>query len=457
MEKTCPTRVVVCAAVAALTLAWLTTAQPPAAQPQTPGGQPQTPGFQPQTPGVQPQTPGGQPQTPGLQPQTPGLQPQTPGDQPQTPGAQPQAACSARFEAAVTPKCFDASGVNFTGIIYLLSGNRSGSIPTGYTHQSFVQFICGQEKQDTIIPCVLAQMQEHNTSQCTAEDRAVLFGRGGQLLAFLESICGQPCEQDSTQSLVQCYAAINVNPEHILSQNASIVEDKYTIVGKNDTEFDNFCRNRQKLFSCLGPLSSMCPGLLQRLYLIGIDLQAMETVSGVLCSDKQGYLKGLTCASTPSPDMAQCSQVTGTNMRAAVQGRFQTGSIVPSKYMENLCKTKLTQMACELPAYGKSCDPDAVAVRTSVECGMLPKPCRENAQFQSDYNAVCQKVTTQTPIQVVRPTQGQPGIMPGGGPIPSATSPTVATGKSRSSSADYLRLSTAAFVVTSGVLLLVFT
>lgn len=56
------------------------------------------------------------------------------------------------------------------------------------------------------------------------------------------------------------------------------------------------------------------------------------------CSPTE-YLKGLTCSSAPpSPDLQQCNQATAVNMQTVVQGRFQTGSIAPSKYMENLCK-----------------------------------------------------------------------------------------------------------------------
>ncbi|BFZ23741.1 hypothetical protein BsWGS_26780 [Bradybaena similaris] len=492
MKASSPSRVLVCAAATLLALAWPSTAQGPSFQQQTPPAQQQTPPFPQQAPPTQQQTPpfpqqappaqqqtppfqqeaqpgqqqappGQQQAPPGQQQAQPGQQQAPPGQQQTLPGqqqappGQQQAGCSARFEAAVTPECFDSSGINFTGVIYLLSGNRSGAIPAGHTHQTFVELLCKPDKQDTVITCVLAQMQKQNTSQCAADDRALLFGRGGQLLAFLESICGQPCEQESTQSLVQCYAAINVNPEPILSQNASIAEDKFSILGKNDTEFDNFCNNRQKLFSCLGPMSSTCAGLLQRLYTIGIDLSAMEAVTGFLCSDKQKYLKGLTCSTAPSPDLQQCNQATAANMQTVVQGRFQTGSIAPSKYMENLCKTKLGQMSCELSAYGKSCDADSVALRTSAECGMLPKPCREGPQFEAQYSAICQQVTTPTPVQVVRPTQGQPGTLPGGVAATSATKPAVAADKSRGSDADHLRSSAPLLLLTPFAMLLAFT
>ncbi|GFO05771.1 hypothetical protein PoB_003227600 [Plakobranchus ocellatus] len=140
--------------------------------------------------------------------------------------------------------------------------------------------------QDNIIPCVLKLMQRYNSTQCTTEDRQGVLGRGGQLLAFMDAICGEPCEQEATQSLIQCYAAINVNPEPILNPNASISDDKFTVIGTNQSDYDNFCNNRQSLFSCLSPLSNTCPGLLERLYTIGVDLEAMESATDILCADR---------------------------------------------------------------------------------------------------------------------------------------------------------------------------
>ncbi len=53
-----------------------------------------------------------------------------------------QNVCSTRFESELAPQCFEAYGVNFTGVIYVLSANRSGGIPPEYTYESFVKFLC---------------------------------------------------------------------------------------------------------------------------------------------------------------------------------------------------------------------------------------------------------------------------------------------------------------------------
>ncbi|GFO05770.1 hypothetical protein PoB_003227500 [Plakobranchus ocellatus] len=50
--------------------------------------------------------------------------------------------CSSRFEADLSPQCFEPFGVNFTGVIFVLSGNRTGAIPAGYTFQTFLDFLC---------------------------------------------------------------------------------------------------------------------------------------------------------------------------------------------------------------------------------------------------------------------------------------------------------------------------
>lgn len=346
----------------------------------------------------------------------------TSGQQPQQPPANQQnAVCSNRFEAAMGPECFDSFGVNFTGIIFIITGNRTGGIPSPYTYTSYIEFICSPAIQDKIVPCILQNMQKYNSSgTCTNEDRMGVLGRGAQLLGIMDNLCGKICEQEATQSLVQCYAAINLNPDPILSPNASIIEDKYSIPGFNDTEFSNYCNNREKLFSCLGPLSNTCPPLLTRLNIIGLDLQAMEKATGVSCSDKDKYLKGLTCFKTPNNGISQCDQQTTTNMRNSVIGRYQTGTIPPSKYMGELCKVKLTQMDCELAAFQKSCDASLVELRTIIECTMLPKFCKENAPYQNVYNGICSKVSTPAPMSTVRPTQppGGPGLVANRTPSP---------------------------------------
>ncbi|RUS69210.1 hypothetical protein EGW08_023028, partial [Elysia chlorotica] len=221
--------------------------------------------------------------------------------------------CSSRFEADLAPQCFEPYGVNFTGVIFVLSGNRTGAIPAGYTFLTFLDFLC--------------------STQCTAEDRQGVLGRGGQLLAFVDAICGAPCEQEATQSLIQCYAAINVNPEPILNPNASISDDKFVVVDQSK----RVRQLLQSLFSCLSPLSDTCPGLLERLYTIGVDLQAMEGATDILCGDRAQYFEALQCFTNDASAVTRCSATTEANMRKVMSGRYQTGDVAPSEYMDKLC------------------------------------------------------------------------------------------------------------------------
>ncbi|KAH9514121.1 hypothetical protein Btru_030327 [Bulinus truncatus] len=164
-----------------------------------------------------------------------GQQPQ----QPQQPNA--QLVCSTKFESAVGPECFDANGIAFSGVILVLSNNRTGQLPAGQTIQSFAESLCLPANQDKLVPCVLQKMQQNNGSQCTQEDRMGVMGRGAQLLAFLENVCGKQCEVEALQSLAQCFAVTQISPDPILGQNASIIDDKYSIVGINETEYTKFC------------------------------------------------------------------------------------------------------------------------------------------------------------------------------------------------------------------------
>ncbi|XP_055864647.1 uncharacterized protein LOC106075842 [Biomphalaria glabrata] len=321
----------------------------------------------------------------------------------QTPTPNAQMVCSNKFETTVGPECFDANGVPFSGVIYILSNNRTGSLPPQTSFTDFINSICLLANQDKTIPCVLSKMQQINATQCTQEDRMLLMGKGSQLLGFMEGVCGKPCETEALQSLAQCFAVIQVSPDPILGVNASIIDDKYTVVGANESEYTKFCSNRNKLFSCLGPLSSTCPSLLDKFNLLGIDLTGFEALSSVLCSDKDKYIKGLTCFKTQTPAITTCNTQSMNNMRTVWMNRFVTGTIAPSKYLGKLCEVKLTQMDCELQAFQKSCD-TLTELKTVAECTMLPKFCKENAPYQKVYDGMCQKVTTPASVTTVRPT-----------------------------------------------------
>ncbi|GFO05772.1 hypothetical protein PoB_003227700 [Plakobranchus ocellatus] len=132
------------------------------------------------------------------------------------------------------------------------------------------------------------------------------------------------------------------------------------------------------------------------------------------------YFQALQCFSTKPQTVTTCDPATETNMRKVLSGRYQTGDIPPSQYMDKLCEAKLTQIDCELQGYSQSCSAGISELRTSVECASLPEPCRMGAQFVPVYKGICQKVTTPSPAGTVRPTVPPGG--PGNVPTPSSGS-----------------------------------
>ncbi|GFN87360.1 hypothetical protein PoB_001386600 [Plakobranchus ocellatus] len=284
--------------------------------------------------------------------------------------------CTSRFEVALAPQCFKPFGVDFQGLLFVFNRNRTGAIPSGYTFQTFVDFLCSTQMQDNVISCVLKLMQRHSRAQCSTRDRLGVFSKGHQMTAFFDTTCRKQCEQAARQTLKQCFAAINANPDPILNQKASITADKFTVIGTTQSDYDNFCKNRQKLFSCLNPLSNTCPSLLQRLYTHWVNVEAMANATDILCADRAQYFQALQCFSNKRPALLRCGRRTETAVRKVRSGRYQTGDIPPSQYMDELCKSKLLQIYCELWGYSKLCSEENIKLRRSVECASLPEPCR---------------------------------------------------------------------------------
>ncbi|XP_025083983.1 uncharacterized protein LOC112558017 [Pomacea canaliculata] len=272
-------------------------------------------------------------------------------------------------------------------------------------YNSFRSLMCQSAKQDLIVPCMLKLMQKWNVTTCTEQDRQLMASRGGQILAFMENVCTDPCEGTAIQTLIQCFAAVQVDPTPILHPNATIISDKYSIIGNNSDSAKTFCNSRTRLFSCLAPLSNSCPSLINRLYLKGVDLEAMERSTDVLCKDIDQYTRGLQCFTQPLPATAQCQQQSSLFMLQVLEERFRIGSTKPSDFMSRLCQTRLSHVDCELKAYGQSCDVQLISLRSTVECTTLPRPCRETSSIKPVFDSLCKTVTTPSPAATVRPTQ----------------------------------------------------
>lgn len=63
--------------------------------------------------------------------------------QPQQPQQPPQPGpCTTGLEEQLPTQCFGANGVDYQGVLFLLSGNRTGAIPAGYDFASFRKALC---------------------------------------------------------------------------------------------------------------------------------------------------------------------------------------------------------------------------------------------------------------------------------------------------------------------------
>ncbi|KAK7093488.1 uncharacterized protein [Littorina saxatilis] len=311
--------------------------------------------------------------------------------------------CRNGLDQEIPTQCLEPNGIDYNGTLFIISRNVTGALPPGVTYNGFKDIMCNEAKQDKVVPCILKLMQKWNQTTCTEQDRIMMAAVGGQLLVLMEGFCQDPCVQPGRQTLIQCFAAVQVDPSSIL-QNATIIKDKFQFIGNDSASAANFCKRRQELFNCLSPLSTECPKLVNQLYELGIDLQGMELATLELCKDIGSYLKAYDCFVKPAPAIQQCNQENLQLFQQVQQERYRTGQTSPLQYQSRLCQTKLSKVDCELRNYATICGQDSADLLSAYECTTMPKPCRDGPETKRVFEPLCKKVTIPSPTVTVRPT-----------------------------------------------------
>lgn len=359
--------------------------------------------------------------------------------QPQPPQPPQPGPCSLGLDGELQMQCMQANGLDVNGTLFVLSGNRSGALPPGVTYDGFRKLMCQQDKQDLIVPCILQLMQKWNKTTCKDDDRYIMALRGSQIAGLVEAFCSDPCNTAAMQTMIQCFAAIKVNPLSILNENATILTDKFSFVGNDSDSATTFCSSRQRLFSCLGPLNTVCPPLIEKLYAMGIDLGGLERATEFLCKSVDSYLKGQSCVTSDKPALVKCStDVDGTLLKIA-DDRFRTGLTKPSQYQDKLCEAKLKKVDCQLKNMASACGDATANLVTIFECTSIPSPCQKGATTKSAYDGLCQKVTTPAPTVTQRPTPPPKPLNPisiGVSNLPNTLSSTQSNGARKAACAD---------------------
>ncbi|KAL8587351.1 hypothetical protein ACOMHN_045598 [Nucella lapillus] len=318
--------------------------------------------------------------------------------------------CSRNLEQKLPGQCLQSKGIDYNGTLYIISANRTGSIPPGMTYTGFRNLMCSKAKQDEVTPCILKLMTDSNKTTCQEKDVQIMTARGTQFLALVEGFCGDPCEQTAMQTLIQCFAAVQVDPSIILNSNATIHTDKFPFVGNDSASATKFCNSRDRLFNCLSPLANDCPKILERLFILGVDLAGLERATQVLCLDLDTYLSTLKCFESPA--FQQCDQEADLRFQKLQEDRYRTGQIKPSQYQGRLCQSKLSKVECEVKKLADGCAGPKAQMVSTFECTSLPTPCIGDVEIQRVYDSLCKKVTTPSPAVTKRPTPPKVPVNP---------------------------------------------
>jgi hypothetical protein len=50
--------------------------------------------------------------------------------------------CSLGLDGEMQPQCMQNNGVDYNGTLFIISSNRTGALPPGYTYDGFRQLMC---------------------------------------------------------------------------------------------------------------------------------------------------------------------------------------------------------------------------------------------------------------------------------------------------------------------------
>ncbi|XP_050413044.2 uncharacterized protein LOC126827649 [Patella vulgata] len=309
-------------------------------------------------------------------------------------GQQQEQVCMSQFDTNLGPRCFESFNVSFEGVLFIISQGQNGQLPAGTTAEALRDLTCQHARLDLIIPCVLQLMNFFtNQTSCAQQEREMIDGSAKRLLTIMDQLCIQPCEIETSQRAMQCFASAQIDPNRAM--NSSMVADKFAILGNTTAEIQRFCSNHNTLFTCLDTEKAKCPAFENRMYEMGIDFTSMKLATAVLCQRQQEYVNGLQCFSQYMASTQQCLMTTGRGVQELMLGRFQTGAVRPSEMTDRFCALRLQKVPCELQVYSQSCAENLNTLRNQFECNILAAPCRNNPNFKQIVDSMCQSSAPQ--------------------------------------------------------------
>ncbi|XP_041378438.1 uncharacterized protein LOC121390641 [Gigantopelta aegis] len=298
----------------------------------------------------------------------------------------PARQCMQDFDKNLSSRCFENVGLNFQGVLFLITQNVTGSLPAGESVASYRQKVCPPQQIDSIVPCVLKFAFGFRNKSCSAQEMEMIGTSGRQLAGMLENMCTEPCARAAIQSAEQCFVSARVDPQQVL--NTTMIRDKFTFIGLTQQASAQFCNARSQVFTCLKQVMQPCPAARKSLNEMGFDVLAMEKSAELLCNNQQAYTGAVQCFAQPSPQISACRNQTNQGLRQMLFFRYSSGEVKPSEFILRLCGLRLNQVDCELRAFRQTCAQTAT-LRNQLECTILPEPCRTNPLFRSGLAQLC--------------------------------------------------------------------
>ncbi|XP_041378137.1 uncharacterized protein LOC121390401 isoform X2 [Gigantopelta aegis] len=281
-------------------------------------------------------------------------------------------------------------------VLHLTSDGIVGQLPAGRTLTSVQEETCENKHMFISWKKCLHDLVSSltKTGRCSSTDIRHINQNIKQIAVKLLSTCKQVCRQHLTEKANQCLTLSNSSA---LFSSMTILQDKFLFIGTSKSSSDQFCRERQKIFSCLHKINHFCIySYVGRLLVKGFDINAMQKGSRFLCAQQHAHLEAVHCFSRNSDQVSFCQN---KSLLHELFKQHQHHQIPPVTFIDDLCRLRILQVECELRVYARVC-PNTAWLKREFECISLPPVCRRLEDLHGILTDLCGNVTITYTIPV---------------------------------------------------------
>ncbi|CAL1532384.1 unnamed protein product [Lymnaea stagnalis] len=295
-------------------------------------------------------------------------------------GAQSQSACQSNFVTTLT-NCLTSKNMTTENFFWVARNGTMGKAASDMN--AFMAKLCLEKSfLFTCVKVAVDSAQALPDAQCNQTQKTGLVNLFKGFFKTINKKCENPCRATFKQSLTKCYTDLNFKLSDFLIFSPTSARDY--ILGINSTEVSRFCSNRTQLIQCLRTAAQGCDDSATLLGAYGFDINAVNETYDVLCNYTAVYLETTKCFEFPINPVLTCRNAVSAKV-TTLDSQLEDPAITDTQYMDEICRTRLNQLECEMKAVKADndtvkCNSIVVGLRKQQECLLLPRQCRESNQ-----------------------------------------------------------------------------